>query len=60
MESIICSPQLLEHLRTIHVLTRQFVKIEEDKSYEQLTEEIQILKDLLDQTLSLVKKERSV
>jgi len=58
MGNIIYSPELLTQLNIIRYATCQFTKIEEDKSCEQLIEEVQIIKDLLDDALSLVKHER--
>ncbi|HEY9008076.1 MAG TPA: hypothetical protein VIM75_18170 [Ohtaekwangia sp.] len=56
MAKITYSPELLTQLSTIKKLSLEIIKIDEDKSDEQLLAEIEIIHEVLNETKRLIEK----
>jgi len=56
MAKITYSPELLTQLSTIKKLSLEIIKIDEDKSDEQLLAEIEIIQEVLNETKRLIEK----
>ncbi|HEY9044968.1 MAG TPA: hypothetical protein VIN08_03700 [Ohtaekwangia sp.] len=59
MAKITYSPELLTQLSTIKKLSLEIIKIDEDKSDEQLLAEIEIIHDVLNETKRLVENKNN-
>jgi len=59
MAKITYSPELLIQLSTIKKLSLEIIKIDEDKSDEQLLAEIEIIHDVLNEAKRLVENKNN-